>query len=225
MATGIVSKAMRLDSSATLSAALLSAGIAPGTSPPGSASPATSASSTLPALPVRLGPGASERQPGIMFHRPPVQLCLAQMFQQVHPLAGQVTVGTVEVPVHDHRHGSLPRLAGRRQSGQASGALLRSASGCWRGLSMYTRRSRQPAAVPADARIPRIYGATGVTDHGCLVHCRTGTLQPLRPRCASHPQHFMVALCLRPGARHCRAGSHDDAGCPGRLDRDGAGRL
>jgi hypothetical protein len=109
MATGIVSKAMRLDSSATLSGALLSAGIAPGTSPPGSASPATSASPTLPALPLRLGPGASERQPGIMFHCPPVQLCLAQLFQQVHPLAGQVTVGTVEVPVHDHRHGSLTR--------------------------------------------------------------------------------------------------------------------
>src|SRR6266540_3403012 len=31
-------------------------------------------------------------------------------------------------------------------------------------------------------------GTPGVPDHRCLVHCRTGTLQPLRPRCAS-PRH------------------------------------
>ena len=58
MATGIVSKAMRLDSSATLSAALLSAGIAPGHIPARQCQPCDVGKLNAPSAPGPPRPGS-----------------------------------------------------------------------------------------------------------------------------------------------------------------------
>ena len=101
-----------------------------------------------PAFPVCLGPGAGERQPGIMFHRPPVHLRVAQLLQHIHPLASQVTLGTVEVSVHDHCHGGLPGPGGTRRCARMLRGSAERASGNWHRLPVCTRRLRESASVP-----------------------------------------------------------------------------